>query len=324
MVPNVTSVEMYMHSGWEVDHGLVQRLPDGTFMPIVVFHNLTSLRLWTYSWAKTSVPESWKCRDAISGLLVTAPNLTSLELSGFGVLEGRLPLPPRLISFALIDTYYVPGNNLEDMTRQVSQLKRFYVVHGNRRRIGTPAPFLGAQLLEPLSRSHVAGALVALGLCGARLDIASVDMGRFQSLKVLGINCVINSWPGSNLLLKLVRDCNLLRSLVLDGADTIPREEMVLFAHAISQLACPTLRHVLLNVRDVRQIRRPNNALTPHPAILRFRAVARLREITREPVPDLFASGNVSLFLHDGRNKAMVKWFTEMEAETDLVSIFNI
>lgn len=324
MAPNVKSVRMYMHCGWEVDHGLVQRLPDGTFAPKVVFPNLTSLRLWSYSWIETSVPERCKCRDAIACFLVTVPNLTSLELSGFGALEDRLPLPPRLTSFALIDTYYVSGSDLEAMTRQVPQLKRFYVLRENRRRIDPSPAFFSTHFLDILSRSNVAGTLVTLGLCGSRLDIASVDMGRFQCLKVLGVKCATNPWPGSNLLIKLIKECNLLRSLMLDGADTIPREEMVLFAQAISQSACPTLRQVLLNVRDVRQIRRPAGVPTPHPGRLRYRAVARLRDITSEPVPDLFARGNVELFLHDGRNKGMVNWFTAMEAESHLCSIFDI
>ncbi|KAH6635989.1 hypothetical protein F5144DRAFT_161846 [Chaetomium tenue] len=320
MTPNVTSVEMYMHCGWDVDHGLARKLSDGTFVPKLVFPNLASLRIWSHSWAESLMREGCRCRDGIACLLAAAPNLASLELSGFGVLEGGLPLPSRLASFALIDTHYASGSGLEVMARQAPQLKRFYVLRERKGGVGPPPPHLGAELLQPLSRSQVAGTLVTLGLNGSRLEAASsVDLGNFGALKVLGINCATGSWPESNLLINLIKRCNHLRSLVLDGADMIPREEMMRFAHAVSLSECPSLRQVLLNIRDVRYSWRPQLA---HLAILRGRAQARLREITKHPVPDLFAAGNVEFFLHDGRNKGMLGWFTEMEAGSALLSIF--
>ncbi|EAQ91522.1 hypothetical protein CHGG_03457 [Chaetomium globosum CBS 148.51] len=74
MAPNVTSVDMYMHCGWEVDHDLARRLSDGTFVPKVVFPNLASFRIWSHSWAESSLREGCRCRDAIACLLAAAPN----------------------------------------------------------------------------------------------------------------------------------------------------------------------------------------------------------------------------------------------------------
>ncbi|KAH6838462.1 hypothetical protein B0I37DRAFT_239372 [Chaetomium sp. MPI-CAGE-AT-0009] len=128
MAPNVRSVDIHVHCESEVHLGLAQRLPNGTFVPMVTFPNLTSLRLWSRSSVKRSMPPGCRCRDAVAFFFAAAPNLTSLEPSGFGVLNYGLRLPPQLVSFVLINTHYASGSDLDDMARRVPGLKRFYIM----------------------------------------------------------------------------------------------------------------------------------------------------------------------------------------------------
>ncbi|KAK3295384.1 uncharacterized protein B0H64DRAFT_395153 [Chaetomium fimeti] len=190
------------------------------------------------------------------------------------------------------------------MARRAPELKRFHVMNDKWRHTGPPIPFLCADLLGPLSRSQVAGTLIALGLGCSRLDATgSVNMGQFQALKVLTISAR-NLLSGHDLLIKLIRGFSRLETLVVDGADLISPEAMERFADAISRSECPTLRKVLLNPRDVRS-----------PLISRARTSARLKMITEHTVQDLFASGNVKLFVNDGRRKVMAQWLTRWENE---------
>ncbi|KAK4034448.1 hypothetical protein C8A01DRAFT_39064 [Parachaetomium inaequale] len=288
-----------------MDDGLAQR----------TFPNLTSLRLRSYCWDK-SRQDGCECQSAVEKFLEAAPNLDSLELDGFGILEGRLILPPRLTSLVLVDTWYASGSDAQDPVRGFPQLKRFCTYNGKYRKLPTPPPSM-AGLSEPLFQLPVADTLVTLGLCSSRLDeLPAVDMGRFRALKALAINCGSGEARSIGLLLNSIRDCRCLRDLVVDGADRIPRDELMRFAHAVSRLEYPSLRKITLAPRDVACSQRPGlgQYVIPHPVILRGRLRKILRSIAEEPVPGLLRAGGVELVLHErGGNQNIRKLFAEIE-----------
>jgi hypothetical protein len=247
--------------------------------------------------------------------LGATPNLDSLELNGFGILQGRPIFPPRLTSLVLVATWYASGSDSQGPVPEFPQLKQFYTCNGRDRRVPTPPPLITG-LWEPLSQSPSADTLVTLGLCASRLDqVSAVNMGRFCALKVLSINWGSGDARSIGLFLDSLRNCRGPRHLVVDGADRIPRDELIRFAHAVSRHECPSLRKITLTPRDTVCCDRPGDGqYVALPEILRRRFRTMLQSVAQEPVQELLRAGGVELVLRErGGNQIIRKLVAGME-----------
>jgi hypothetical protein len=294
MAPNVKSVSTQINQWWDTNC-LAERRPDGTLRPRLTFSNLSTLHLMFQSGNDLA---SRHPAAAINSFLTATPNLVSLELEGFNTLRGELILPSRLSSLVLNMTL-VRGIGLQAADHPASEPKKIVVDTSSQRYSHMDRDRLTPEFLKILSQSSICDTLVALDLSIATIRNVSVAaMGHFPALKLLGIHrkSFGSLWSYSNFLTDLVGNCRSLRGLMITGANGIPRECLMKFAQAASELRFPDFRMVVLVTWS-------------------YGGWDRLRSVAREPVPEMLGTGNVKLVLREGSHTTTAAQFERMEKD---------
>ncbi|GAB1320009.1 hypothetical protein MFIFM68171_10219 [Madurella fahalii] len=275
----------------------------------------------------------------VEGFLAAAPNLKTLEFRNFVVLRGDLMIaPPQLASLTLIKSHLSVASlsRIAHTCPRLSRISLYYEEfrpHWDPTQAGTvtlpwPADIVGA--LAPLSQTleklnidcrtygdcieylaahgyeHFPDAAATV-LAGPLIK----TMAGFPALSVLGINYGIVHRDSQDALVDLIKGCERLRVLVVHDASTMPRDDLLRFARAASELRFPSLRKVTL----VSTCRIGfGNPLTPRPipGEQTFRTFTeaveeyekqmwdRLKRTAGWPVREMLSTGNVEMVLEQG------------------------
>lgn len=355
LASRVSSAYIGVSNAWDTSF-LCRELSDGTVGPTATFAHLTRLQL--IAQCQVNDVLGFFCYDVstVEGFLAAAPNLKTFELRNMVVISGPLEIvPPQLTSLTLINSR-LSARSLCQIFRTCPRLKKISMNYEEFRPRWVPPQGDTVGLPWP---TDIAGALAPLGqtLEKLNLDCRIYDnfvehldvygytslppydtavitppglliraLTGFPALTVLGINSAIIDHGCQDGLVDLIKGCENLRILVVHDASTIPREALLRFARAVSELGFPSLRKVTL-VSTCRMglgislIRRPNPGqqtfITYAEAVEKYEKQMwdRLRRITRSPVRELFDTGNVEMVLDKGTpvDSARARHFAKAE-----------